>query len=221
MPDLSALVGSINWGSIIANTMYWLGYGLLGLFIILFFVAVFVYTGYNIKVDVFSLYGSGKEDAFSLSKPKKNRFKKIKKGTYWKSLYPLFNSKEMEPFDSKYIYPGNKVYAFKLNDELIPGEIKINYSGDQLRAELNPVPHSVRNWQSLMHRKNNFEFAQHNFWEDNKALIITLAAVVVCCALGGFTVYLTYKFAGGGTTAINSLASAINNMNVIGGVPPG
>ena len=104
------------------------------------------------------MFGSGKDGVFSIGKKKKNRFKWIKKRTAWKPMLPLFNKQEVEPFDSEYIYPGNQVYAFCLNGEWIPGRVNIDKDEDTIRAEINPVPYYVRNWQSLQHKKNAQEF---------------------------------------------------------------
>jgi len=83
-------------------------------------------------------------------------------------MYPLFNKKDIEPFDQEFVYPGKQIYVFDLNGAWIPGRININKTEGKLRAEINPVPYYVRNWQSLEHKKNAQEFSEHDFWAENK-----------------------------------------------------
>ena len=220
--DIAGQLGlsAINWSGILANTLYWVGYIVVGIFIIGFFIALSMILSYNIKVTVLPLCGSGKEGVYSVGKEKKNRFKKIRGGTSWKALFPLFNRKEIEPFDDDSIYPGKKTYAFELNGELIPGRVNISNEGGKIKGDLSPVPYYVRNWQSLQHKKNNLEYAEHDWWTDNKVMVVTLVAVALCCAMAVVTVYLSYKFAAGGGEKISALTEAIKNFGVSSGVGP-
>jgi hypothetical protein len=156
---------------------------------------------------------------FSVGKEKNNRFKWIKNKTAWKKLWPLFNKNEIEPFDSEYMYPGNKVYAFDFNGVWIPGRINIGKTEEKFRAEINPVPHYVRNWQSLQYKKHAQEFAKHNFWEDNKQFIMAVVTVAICCAVCLGTIYFTYEFGVGGVENAGNLADALNNFgtNIVSG----
>ena len=54
-------------------------------------------------------------------------------------------------------------------------------------------------------------------WDKYKDFLLTIGTVAFCVILVGATIYFTYKFAGGGTTAINNLADAIRNAGVIPG----
>lgn len=211
---LSGMTGI--WGQII----YWVGWSLLGIIIIGLFLVVFYYLTFNIKAETWQLYGSGKDGIFSIGKKKTNRLKWINRRSAWKPLFPLFNKNEIEPFDSEYIYPGNKIYGFILNNSWFPGRINIDQDEETIRGEINPVPYYVRNWQSLQHKKHAREFAEHNFWEDNKYFFMVIVTAALCLIMVGLTVYFTYKFASGGNAAMSNLADAIRNMNTIGGIGP-
>jgi len=175
--------------------------------------AIYYYITFNIKATVFPLYGSGKDGVFSVGKPKTNRVKSIRKGNVWKSLWPLMNKKQREPFDAEFIYPGKRIYVFELNGEWSPGRINIQQTEDQIRAEINPVPYWVRNWADAESRIDEVEFSQQDWWAENKNMIYMLISVAICCALCGITVYLTYKFAAGGTIKIDSLTSALKGIS--------
>lgn len=257
MPNLGGLTLS-SFTPILAKMMYWMGIGLVSLLMIGVIVAFYFYLMYNIKVDVFPLYGSGRDGVFSIARRRGNRCAWNKARTAWKPLFPLFNRKEIEPFDQEYIYPGNRVYAFDLNGVWVPGrcnvsvnaedlsaekrekiekdlksyidskypdrkwcvgQVTIPQSENQLRAEISPVPYYVRNWQSLQHKKNAVEYAEHNWWTDNKTLFIALMTGVACLVAVCVTVYFTYKFAGLGRSDVQALTAALKGFGSASGSP--
>jgi len=210
----------VNWMMYVSKIMYWVGYVLLIIVILGLFVAIYFFLQFNIKAEVYTLYGSGKDGVYSFSKPVRNRVRWINKKTAWRAIFPLFNKKDIEPFDQEYIYPGKNIKAFDFNGEWIPGRINIKQNEDTLKAEINPIPYYVRNWQSLQHKKNAIEFAQHSFWDDNKTLIISLIAGVAILAAALVFVYITYKLAGAGRQDISALTSAIKDFGSIPGQAP-
>jgi len=213
---------NVNWFGGMANVVYWVFYGVLALMLVFCFLALYYYITYNIKADVYPLYGSSKDGNFSIGKRKSNRVKWSKDMTSWKKLWPIFNRKTIEPFDDEYLYPGRKIIVFQLNNQWFPGRINVTQTEEQIRGEINPVPYWVRNWQSLEHKQNSIEFAKHDFWTENKTFIWMLLAVAICCTLCGITVWLTYKFAGDGVGAMDRLSTALQTFGgVSAGAPPG
>ena len=212
---------SINYAPMIANAIYWLGIVLFSTVILGGMYFVYRTITFNIKATIFPLYGSGKDGVFSIGKPKTNRLRWTKNRTAWQKLKPLFNKKELKPFDSEYIYPGNHIFAYELNDELMPGRIDIGLEEEKIRLTIKPVPYEIRNWQSFIHKKHSEEFAKINFWEQNKQMLLTAGVCVAILVAVSVTVYFTYEFATGGTAKMSALTDAITNMNVIKGVAPG
>ena len=210
----------INWFGIFGSLVYWLKIGFYSLILIGLMGVVYILVTYNIKATIFPIYGSGKDGVFSVSKKKWNRYKWIRNRSAWKPLLPILTIKEVEPIALEYIYPGNRVIGFEFNGELIPGRINIDKSERTFRAEINPVPHYVRNWQSLTHKKHAMEYAEKNWWQENKAVMISLMAGIAILIAACVTVYLTYKFAGGGREDIHALTNAIKNFGNIPGKPP-
>ena len=205
----------ISLAGYISQIMYYAGIALGSAISLTTLYFIWHMLSFRIKATIFPLYGSGKDGVFSVGLPKGNKIKWVNKKTAWRSLWPLFNKVDREPFDSEMIYPGNRIYVFSLNDEWSPGRININQSEEELRGEINPVPFVVRNWQSLTHKKNAMEFAQHSFWEENKMFIMTIVCVGICCVLCGVTIYFTYRFSTGGVQASTALTSAIQNFGSI------
>jgi hypothetical protein len=185
------------------------------------FIIAYFWLQYNITVTVYPLYGSTEKGIFSVGKPKTNKVMWIKKKTAWKALWPLMNKKEREPFPAEYIYSSKRVIAFELNGEWMPGQINIEQEGDKIKGQISPVPYYVRNWQSFQHKKNAQEFAENDFWSQNKYMIMMMLCgfgiLVACCV----AMYLSYKYAGGGRADIQALTSAINKFGTIPGKPPG
>ena len=108
--------------------------------------------------------------------------------------------------------------SFQLGQDYIPGCLNINQDENQkIQAEINPVPHYIRNWQSMEHKKNAVEFAKHDWWNDNKTLIMTIIAVAICAAMVLGCTYLTYKFVSIDAEATRGLADTIKNLATIPG----
>ena len=219
MPNIPGLE-NVNWLGAADSIIFWLKWAVYGIAIIAAMAIGYLLMTYNIKVQTYQLYGSGKDGVFSIQKKKWNRVKWTSGRTAWKPLLPLLNKTEVEPFDAEFIYPGRQVYVFDLNGVWIPGRINVNKSEESLRAEINPVPYYVRNWQSLTHKKHAHEFAEHSFWDDNKTLITALIAAFAILAAAVATVYLTYQLAGGGSADIQALTNALKGIGNIPGSGP-
>lgn len=199
----------------------WIGWGLLMVFTFAIVYYLFYLLSHPYKLTIWSVYGSGTDGVFSIAKSRKNRARFNKDRTEWVLMWPLFKKKIISPFDSEYIYPGKVCYGFDLNGMIMPGRVNIKQEENEIRGEVNPVPNHVRHWQSLQHKKNAIEYAEKNWWEDNKALVYGVITVFICCALAAATIYFTYQFVGprldGGIKAAGEVADALNNLGVIPG----
>lgn len=215
MAELIPGLASIDWFSQLSQVMYYAGMVFIAILILAVFTAILYVMKFRIKATVIPMFGSGKDGIFTFGKTKWNRAKWVNDKTAWKSLLPLFNKKEREPFDSEFIYPGNRIYIYELNDEWVPGRINVNKTEDEIRAEINPVPYYVRNWQSLQYRKHELEFAKQDFWTENKQLLVTLSVVAFCCILCGAVIYFTFQFAGGAKESMDFLSTAIQGVGNI------
>lgn len=173
---------------------------------------------FKIKATVYPLYGSGKDGSFSVGSPKKARLKWNKHRTAW---IKMFGRKEIEPFDSEYIYPGNKIIAFEINEEWIPGRININQTEDKIRAEINPIPYAIKNWQATQIDKYAQEFARHDFWSENKTLIAIMVTAVVVGIVLCVVAYYTYQHIDKMIPVLKTLGENVQSNYVIpsGGAP--
>ena len=220
MVEIIPGLSGVNFMPMIARSIYWLGVVLFACIILAVLFLFYRKTTFKMRATIWPLYGSGVGGDVYVGKPKYNRVKWNKNHTAWLTLKPFLNSKEREPFDSSFIYPGNEIYGYELEDEWIPCKHDIHI--DNAEANLKIVPHSMRAWQSQVHKRNAEKYAKIDFWSENKYLFITLGCVITCAVLCLGTIWLAYKFAQPASANMASLSSAIQNMNVIKGVtPPG
>lgn len=213
MVDINAAIAGIVSSGSFGSAIYWLGYGLLSIVTVGILGVAYHFISFNYKVTVFPLYGSGKDGVFSIEKQRSNRVKWIKKKTAWRKMWPLFNREEIEPFDQEYIYPGKRVYAFELNNEWFPGRVNITQDEKKIRAEINPVPYSVRNWQNLQYQRNAVEYSNPGWWDENKHLVLGVLTVLICIVGMLIAIYFTYKYLAPGRADLAAFTSALTNAN--------
>ena len=216
MPTIPGLEG-VDFAPVVSQVAYWFGILLAGIGIMVAMFVGYYLTSFPIKATVFPLYGSTKSGQYSIGVPKKNRIKWVDQKTAWKSMMPLFNKIKREPFDAGYIYQGKRVFVFDDGQQWIPGQITVDQTGEEMKAEIRPVPYYVRNWQSLQYKQHELEFAKMDFWTENKHLFITLGVVLFVCILVGTVVYFTYQYASGGREDMRLLTEAIRNIASVGG----
>lgn len=200
-------VGSMFMG-LASSAVYWLGIILFTTMILGVFAAAIYYLTFKYKVTIFHLSGSGNGN-LGIGRIRINRIKWNKKKTAWKTLFPLFNRKEHNPFDAEFLYPGNNIFACEVNGELQPMEAKLI----QDKLSMEPVTHHIKEWQALQHKKNAEETAKQDFWSQNKDFFMVIGTALCCCVLVGATIYFTYKFATAGTQEMRGLASAIRGLS--------
>lgn len=220
MVDINAVVGQMVNSSSFGGVIYWLGYGILAIGMIALLGIMYYFISFDYKVTVYPIYGSGKDGVFSVQKPKNNRIKWIKKHTAWRKMWPFMNSKDIEPFDAEYIYPGKRIIAFELNNEWIPGRVNIDKTEGQMRAEINPVPYFVRNWQGLQFQKNALEYANPGWWDENKHLVLGIITVAICMVAMLVAIYFTYKYLAPGRADLQAFTSALMNSNTAPAIGP-
>lgn len=206
---------AINWGSVAVKVIYWLGYIVAAIVMLALVYVAYIFTTFKIKIDEYHLRGSGQQGQFAIGKKLTNRARWVNNRTGWKSLYPLFNSKERQPFPPQYIYPGNRAVAYVVDGEWWPVSLNVINQDNVFGGEINPVPYHIRQWEALQHKKNAIEFAKQDWWSENRTIVMALIAVGICCALGAFTVWITYKFAAPSAGQMEALTTAISSLNTI------
>jgi hypothetical protein len=216
MPN--SLVAQANLGAYLAPIIKWTGITIASILLIVLFIAIYYRMLFTVKIKYWTLYGTTDENVYTIGKMLLNRARWVNNKTEWRLLWPLGNKKPVQPFDQKYINSNKIAYAVETNDTYMPVQFGLDITKDGVIGKIDPVPYAIRSWQSLTHKKHNQEFAQHNFWEDNKTLFMTIGAIALCCLLCAVTIYFTYQFVAPKQEAMNALAQALMNRNVVPGI---
>lgn len=204
-------IENIDFGGVVSQLIYWTGVSVASAGILAVFIGIYYMTSFPFKVTVLPLVGSGEKGKFSIGKIKSNRIRySNKQRTAWRTLWPLMNNKDVEPFPAHNIYAGKQIFAYELDGELIPARIDVLGQADSVK--ISPVPHYIRNWQSLQHKKIDKELSEHGFWEENKYFIMVIVTALICLILVGMTVYFTYKYAAPGLAQTKDLTAVIKGL---------
>lgn len=197
--------------------IYWAGYLVFALIMGVACFFFYYYSQFKIKMTYWPIFGNA-QDGYSVDKPKKSRFKFSKNNTSWSMP---FNKKTVEPFDSKYIYPGNNVYAFKYGDNYLPAKMNFeDVNKDGVINTIEPVPYYVKNWQLLELKQNEIEFSKKDFWSQNKTLIVTMFVAIGCLGLTAITVYYCLKTASSTAHEIQAVGNSFKQVvQTMGGAP--
>jgi len=188
MPSIMKGLGYLMWGIIIIGGM-WLGY---------------ILMQYKYKY-MYAEAGPG-----GIRRLKKDRIRAVKhKGAdKWQLLWA---KDRIEPFDSKFIYPGNTVFGYRVEKDCHT-PAKWNEPTDSIDI----IPRDVKFWQSTEIQQAALEY--QDLRSRMLPIITTLGTVIFCLLLVGITVWMTYKYIGGG---LNSVAASVSTLqSAAGGLAP-
>ena len=182
IPSLMRYLGYFVWGVIILGGM-WLGYILLQ---------------YKYKY----MYAEAGPDG--IRRLKKDRIRPIKhKGAdKWQLLW---GKDKIEPFDSKYIYPGNIVFGYRIEKNChMPAVWNSNKEGIDI------IPRDVKFWQSTEIQQAALEY--QDLRSRMLPILTTIGTIIVCCILCAFTVWIVTKTLSGGFQTTADQLSAMQNI---------
>ena len=189
IPQLMKYLGYLVWGVIILGGMY-LGY---------------ILMQYKYKY----MYAEAGPDG--IRRLRKDRIKAVKhKGAdKWQLLW---GKDRIEPFDSKYIYPGNIVFGYRLEKDChMPAVWNSNKQGIDI------IPRDVKFWQSTEIQQAALEY--QDLRSRMLPILTTIGTIIVCCVLCAFTVWIVTKTLSGGFQTTADQLSAL--QTVAKGLAPG
>lgn len=212
----SALSGAGS--SILPTIMNYIKWGLLLGIIAGGLYGTYIFIQYKYKVTIFERGGSGNKDdeeSHFIRKIRWDRAREIKdkSGT---SQWQLFLSrKRLEPINLKHIYPGNKVFLYRVApDCYIPTDFRCSNP----EATFNPIPQTVRRWMALEIQQAAQDYQVQSGWDKYGNIAIMAGTILFCLILVGVVVYFTYGHANGVVGALNGLTSSLKDVNVIQGI---
>lgn len=214
-------IENVNWMGAVGNVAIYVFWGFMLLFVAFAMFFIYHVTSYKIKATVLTLTGSGvTESKYTIGTIKTNRFRWNRNKTAWIALYPLFNKKEIEPFESKFIYHKNHVFAFSLPDgSFIPGNASLDSKeGQSLEMSINPIPKYLRRGEEVEMLNDEMQYNVKSGWDKYGNVVTIMVAGLICLVMVLGTVYFTYKFSAGGVDAMSRLSASIDRLGTIPGV---
>jgi len=186
LPQVMKYVGYLFWGILVLGGM-WIGY---------------VLFQYKYKY-MYAVAGPG-----GIRRLKKDRIRPIKhKGAdKWQLLWA---KDKIEPFDSKYIYPGNTVFGYRVEKDC-----HVPALWNDMEKSIDIIPRDVKFWQSTEIQQAALEY--QDLRSRMLPILTTLGTVIFCLILVGLTIWMTYKYIGGGldsvANSVSTLQTAASNL---------
>jgi len=187
-PQIMRYVGYIFWGILILGGM-WMAY---------------IFFQYRYKY-MYAVAGPG-----GIRRLKKDRIRPIKhKGAdKWQLLWA---KDKIEPFDQKFVYPGNIVFGYRVEKDC-----HIPALWNEHTESIDIIPRDVKFWQSTEIQQAALEY--QDLRSRMLPILTTLGTIIFCLILCGFTVWIVTKTLSGGFDTTASQLSAL--QQVARGVAP-
>jgi len=183
---------------------------LIGIAIALLFFGVYVYLQYKYKARIFKVVGTGSDQAhYTIGRHRYDMARVLRDGS-WQFL---FSRKNIEPFDNRYIYSGNKIYVYDINGKFMPGQINCGKEG----FSINPVPYHIKKKIELELQQLEQDFAKMDKWEANKLFVYMLIGGGIVIAFAGFVIWLAFMKTDELVPALSDFTSSLSNVNTIPG----
>ena len=211
MPELNevtvAITESLKQGG--AQIVQWFGYIFWSLLILGGMFAFYTFIQYKLKY-FYGVRGAGATNIIAL-KTDKLRVIRQHGVDKWKTLY---SRETFEPFENKFIYPGNTVIGLKLDRNK---HIPALYSFGNPNPLIEPLPRSVKFWEHVESINASAEYQNNK--DKLMPVIIMTVTIVLCLVLVGLTVWWTTKNIGGG---LQQVASQVGTLQKVAqGIGPG
>ena len=214
--EIGAVFGNMFNNNVIGLVMKYSFYTLIAALIIGILVALYFYTQYKYKIIYPELIWDSNKKSAKVWRYKKDLGRKVKIDGIEK-VRLLWKKKDIEPFKTSDILPGNRVNVLKFNSDgtyvLMPNVVKDGeFRFEYLSAE-------EKTW-ALLELK---ETAKSNMAEDvvKKIMSYWLVGVVIIVIMVIFATWLTLKYTGNVTAALSDIAPALKNIGVgLGGRIP-
>jgi len=214
--------------NIMGQILLYTGYTLLGVLVLAFFIFIYYILQYKYKVIYpIILYDSDGNSA-QILKYKKDRARIIKKKNGIRRTHFLFQNKKTEPLKQEDIKPGNRINLLRINDDgtyaTMPSfklDITLDKGGKETKQvkQFEYLSNEERAW-CLLELK---ETAEANTTDEAQRRIFnyTMIAIIILVAFVMLGIWLTLKYTGNVSDALQGTTSQLSNIaRNIGGVAP-
>jgi len=200
MVDVAELGSSLTLGftGILPQIMKYVGYLIWGVIILGGMWAVYVFTQYKYKY-MYAVAGPG-----GIRRLKKDRIRPVKhKGAdKWQLLW---GKDKIEPFDQKYVYPGNIVFGYRVEKDCHVPAMWI-----EMTSSIDIIPRDVKFWQSTEIQQAALEY--QDLRTRMLPILTTLGTVIFCLIACIATVWIISKTLGGGFETTANQLSALQEV---------
>lgn len=210
--------GSI--GASVDKVLFWVGYGFVGVLILVAMVGLYYYMQYKFKVIymVRRNLGDTTEESIgihSVGTIKKDRIREIKDSAGQIKWQFLFSRKKIPPLDYKHIFPGNYLFLYQTaKDVFIPTIFKCTNN----TASFEPIPYDVKSMEQLEIQQAMQDYQKQNIWDKYGTVFVMAGTVLFCLILVGVTVWYT---TGHANHAIDQISTSLVKAVQVAGAPPG
>lgn len=212
----------LDVGSMIdmGQVLFWAKWAIIVIIIGAIFVLAYFFLQYKYKVTVFERGGSGNKDDtkshfIRAIRWDRARVVKDKAGviSHWKLLLA---GKKIEPVELKHVYPGNKVFLYKVEEGTY---VPADFACTSDESQFNPIPQHIRRWQTLEIQQAAQDYQTKTAWELYAPYIMVLGTAAFCCVLVGVVIYFAFQEVHTAVPVLERVATNLGNVNVIPGAP--
>ena len=201
---------SMNMGSTLAKSMYWLGYGLLFAIVMGIIGFIAYISTFKYKVTILERRGSGKTDAQGMDehfigKIRTDRAREVKKDGILK-LKLLKTKKSIEPPGYESIYPNNNIFLYKVGPEHF---VPVAFNCGNPSADFSPLPQNIRYWEQLEIQQGAEDYQKKSFFDKYSPMLIMSGTILFCLILVGVTIYYTYQYHQGALAQTANLVDSL------------
>jgi len=228
-PDqMSLMLDQFFNNNIMGKLLVYAGYTLLAVSIIAFFIFIYFIIQYKYKVIYPVILYDSDGNSAQILRYKKDRARIIKNKNGTKKTHFLFQNKKTEPLRQEDIKPGNRINLLRINDDgtytSIPSfnlGITVDRDGIEHKVpkEFEYLTNEQRTWVLLELK----ETAEANETGDAQKRIFnyTMIAIIILVAFVMLGIWLTLKYTGNVSTALEGTTGQLANIaRSIGGVAP-
>jgi len=214
--DIGNMFTSLFNNNIMGLVMKYTFYTVVAASIIAFIVMLYFWMQYKYKIKYPILLWEENGAKARIWKWKTEYARKIKVNGIIKWRL-FFKKKNVQPISESKILPGNYIYVFKINNDGTFIDMPSIVKDEELKFEA--LTHEETSWAILELK----ETAESNQTEDQakRLLNYTIVAIVLILCIVALCTWLSLKYTGNITTALNDIGPTLKALyGNIGGKPP-
>lgn len=206
--DLTAAISGFalgDYGAMIVKVMFWL---FLGLMMGIVLYVGYVFLTFKVKATVYHVTGAG--DGITIGKKTWDRVRPNRDGS-WTWLRRMYKREEAFPY--RYVYPGNRVVAFRVGEQVFPGRFDFDGLDD---VQMTPVPFDIRRKVELELQQIELDLQKQDWWsQGGKQMLIALGMTLMVIGFAAFVIWLAFAKTNTLVPQLERLTAAMTDFGTI------